>query len=178
MTDARYPSRWLSDLRLVLLSDSHHRAFVTSLVLAVENRTDGLLTPEALRVLPGFDPTAPAALAAAGLWTEVASGWLVADFDATQTSAAQLEAADEARRKARDKKRRQRAQLPVVPGDVLGDVASGQHQEEDKAEAEEEVKDMNDYSTPEIDEVQGCPEGVPSPEECEASWLTASEGVA
>lgn len=147
MTDARYPGRWLWDLRLVLLSDAHHRAYVTSLALAVENRTDGLLTPEALRVLPGFDPAAPAALVAAGLWEAVDGGWLVSDFAETQTSAAALVAADEARRKARDKKRRQRAHPRVVPGDVQRDVASGQHQakEQAKEQARNEDQDMNEY---------------------------------
>lgn len=149
MTDARYPGRWLWDLRLVLLSDSHHRAYVTSLALAVENRTDGLLTPDALRVLPGFDLTAPAALVAAGLWIEVDGGWLVVDFGSTQTSAAELEAAEAARRqRARDKKRRQRARSSSGdgPGDGPRDATGYVHQAQDKAEeqAQEGEQDMGE----------------------------------
>ena len=46
MTDAPFPDRWLSDKRIQRLSDSHFRAFVTSLSWAASNRTDGVIEPE------------------------------------------------------------------------------------------------------------------------------------
>ncbi len=54
MTDARIPDRWLSDRRLQRLSDVHFRAFITSLVWSVSNRTNGVIEPEDLRLIPNF----------------------------------------------------------------------------------------------------------------------------
>jgi len=45
-TDARVPDRWLSDRRLQRLSDAHFRAFITSLVWSVSNRTKRVIEPE------------------------------------------------------------------------------------------------------------------------------------
>ena len=123
------PSRWLSDRRLQRLSDAHFRAFVTALVWAVANRTDGVIEREDLALIPNFAPCAVKALVDAGLWTPLAQGWCISDFGATQTSREQLAAAEVARVRERDKKARQRAAKRattsttcVVPGDVPGDV--------------------------------------------------------
>ena len=41
MTDARMPERWLSDRRLLRLSDAAYRLHLTGLLWSVANRTDG-----------------------------------------------------------------------------------------------------------------------------------------
>ena len=57
MTDARFPDRWLHDRRLLRLSDSEFRTFVTSLTWCVSNRTDGRLEHDDLAMVPPADPT-------------------------------------------------------------------------------------------------------------------------
>jgi hypothetical protein len=130
MTDARLPERWLNDRRLRQLPDDAFRLFVTSLMWSVANKTDGVLTEEDLALIPGRgNRGAIWILTDVGLWigrhlAAPGSGqdhyWLIADFEATQTTRAELEAAEAARRKARDKKRRQRA-ASAVPRDVPRD---------------------------------------------------------
>jgi hypothetical protein len=129
MADARFPDRWLSDRRLQRLSDAHFRAFITSLAWAVTNRTDGVIEPEDLALIPNFAPNSIKAFITAGLWTPLTKGWLIADYSATQTTKEQFEAAELARAKDREKKARSRAAKSAaasadvaVPGDVPGDV--------------------------------------------------------
>lgn len=133
MTDARFPERWLSDRRLQRLSDAHFRAFITSLTWSVSNRTNGVIEPEDLALIPNFAANSAKAFVKAGLWSARQEGWLINDFGSTQTSSEQLAAAEAARRRERDKKARQRAAKraadqsaetstdAVVPGDVPGD---------------------------------------------------------
>jgi hypothetical protein len=133
VTDARFPDRWLSDRRLQRLSDSHFRAFITSLAWSASNRTNGVIEPEDLGLIPNFAANAVKMFVTSGLWTPRENGWLIADFAATQTSREQLDAAEAARVREREKKARQRAakrreaeangaEAPQpVPGDVPGD---------------------------------------------------------
>lgn len=122
MTDARMPETYLLDRRINRLTDSEFRAFVTATIWAVANRTDGTITPEDLPLIPRFAESASAALVDAGLWVTADAGWMIADFELTQTTSEQLAAAEQARAKARDKKRRQRANDPAVPPPVPRDV--------------------------------------------------------
>lgn len=128
MTDARFPDRWLSDKRLQRLSDGHFRAFITSLTWSVSNRTDGVIEPEDLGLIPNFAANSVQAFVKAGLWQPLEKGWRITDYMTTQTSSEQLVAAEAARAKEREKKARQRAAKrtaasanAVVPGDVPGD---------------------------------------------------------
>ncbi len=138
MTDARFPDRWLTDRRLQRLSDSHFRSFITSLAWSVSNRTDGIIEPGDLELIPNFAVGAPKALMDAGLWAPERVGWRIADFSSTQTTAAVLRALEDKREKERLKKAQQRAKgsqadrdstdLDVtgdVPGDIQGDVSGG-----------------------------------------------------
>lgn len=130
MTDARFPDRWLSDRRLQRLSDSHFRAFITSLVWSVTNRTDGVIEPEDLALIPSFSANAVKAFVDAGLWSPMEKGWRIAEFATTQTSRDQLAALENMRARDREKKARQRAAKrgdststdAGVPGTVPGDV--------------------------------------------------------
>ncbi|MGH1551008.1 hypothetical protein ACRAWB_18245 [Leifsonia poae] len=137
MVDARIPERFLIDRRLLTQSDKVFRAWVTALLFSVANRTDGVIKRGDIPLMPFFDKTAPAALVAAGLWEANESGWLITDFRATQTSRDELEVLENARRREREKKQRQRAakeaggpQFRDVPGDVPGDASRGQDRQE------------------------------------------------
>jgi hypothetical protein len=122
MTDARFPDRWLSDRRIQRLSDSHFRAFITSLTWSVSNRTDGIIHPEDLALIPNFSTGAPQAFLDAGLWSPQATGWLIADYLGTQTSSEQLAANERQRAKVREKKARQRAAKATATNSTNTDV--------------------------------------------------------
>lgn len=138
MTDARFPDRWLTDRRLQRLDDGHFRAFITSLTWSVSNRTDGVIEPEDLALIPNFAAGAVKALIAAGLWSSLGKGWRITEFAVTQTTKEQLNAIEQQRANEREKKARQRAakleaatstnaDVPVtvpalVPKSVPGDV--------------------------------------------------------
>ena len=133
MTDARFPERWLNDRRIMRLPDDLFRLFVVSLAWSVANRTDGYLYDDDLAAIPGATRQRALALQDSGLWRYVfdgfaatpegAHGWLIDEFEETQTTKADLTALDQARKKARDKKRGQRANAAKrdVPGDVPRD---------------------------------------------------------
>jgi hypothetical protein len=113
VTDARFPDRWLCDKRNTRLSDGHFRAFITSLAWSATNRTDGVIEPEDLELIPRFAKDSVRSLLAAGLWEPrggAGRGWQIVDFAATQTTAEQLRQLEDARAKEREKKARQRAQ--------------------------------------------------------------------
>lgn len=118
MTDARLPERLLVDRRLLSQSDAVFRAYVTSLMFSVSNRTDGMIETNDVNLMPRFAKTAPTALVKAGLWAETETGWLIVDFDAQQTSRADLEVLENARKRDREKKARQRAGKKNYVGDA------------------------------------------------------------
>lgn len=100
MTDARLPERWLMDRRIQRLNAEQFRAYTMSLMYAVCNRTDGQLTDDDIEAIPHFERAHIEPLVAAGLWRQEESGaWVITDYLATQTSRAQLEAAEMARAK-------------------------------------------------------------------------------
>jgi hypothetical protein len=133
VTDARFPERFLTDRRVLRLSAVDFRSYVTSLTWSVANRTDGVILPEDLDLIPHFAPGSPSGLVEQSLWVEADSGWTIADWDATQTSKHELEVLENARRREREKKKRQRSTptFPkgTVPGDVPGDVSLGKAQD-------------------------------------------------
>ena len=116
MTDARFPDRWLNDKRVVRLSDSAFRTFVTTLAWSVSNRTDGILERDDLELVRGANERDVSPLVASGLWRISGDDLLITDFDGTQTSRSQHEVLDNLRRRDRDKKARQRAKRdPASP---------------------------------------------------------------
>jgi hypothetical protein len=121
MTDARFPERWLNDRRVLRLPDAAFRLFVLGLTWSVANRTDGLIALDDLVLIPGTDPTAAGHMEDAGLWLREAGHWLIADFEDTQTTRAQLEHLADQRRKNRDRQRRHRDRERDVPRDVTRD---------------------------------------------------------
>ncbi|MDN5917371.1 MAG: hypothetical protein L0I76_20115 [Pseudonocardia sp.] len=125
MTDARFPDRWLTDRRVLRLSDHAFRLFVMSLAWSASNRTDGQLDAGDLDLLPGgADEMSCQALVGAQLWAREGNGYVIVDYAATQTTAAQLAASE--RKRVLDKERQARhragqAQSPVTR-DVTRDI--------------------------------------------------------
>lgn len=130
MTDARLPERLLMDRRLQRLTDSHFRSYINALLFSVANRSDGVIEPEDLGLIPGLGANAAKGLVDAQLWLPRApTGWLIADYSATQTSRSDLETLERVRAADRKKKARKRAgeaaAAGVGTGDVPGDASRG-----------------------------------------------------
>ncbi len=134
MTDARYPERWLNDRRFLHLPDDVFRTFVVALTMCVSNRAEGHVSPDDLHHLRR-PLEHGSTLVIAGLWDVEpdGTGWQIVDYVGTQTTRAELEAADAARKRERERKAEQRrrkaeeerAGRPAVPrdnGSVPGDV--------------------------------------------------------
>lgn len=109
MSDFRFAGRWLNDRRVMTLRGDDFKAFVTAGAWMVENRTDGFITPDDLEFVPKFDRTSIPRLIISGLWEEQAGGWTMLDYQASQTSKAEFETLENARRADREKKTRLRA---------------------------------------------------------------------
>lgn len=118
MTDARHPDRWLMDRRIQRLTAEQYRAYSMSLMYSVSNRTDGHLTAEDLEAIPHFGGSSRAeGLVKAGLWEVDDSGWYIVDYMGTQSSRAQMEAAEAARIKERERGASRRAAKTCNPVD-------------------------------------------------------------
>lgn len=109
MTDARFPERWLSDRRVVRLSDAGFRLFVCSLTWSVSNRTDGRLYPDDLDDILRVDAGSADEMVKAGLWDEVGDGWQIVEFTTSQTTKLQLEGLDHKRAIDRERQARKRS---------------------------------------------------------------------
>ncbi|WP_336643498.1 hypothetical protein [Microbacterium sp. MMO-113] len=125
MSDFRFTGRWLNDRRVMGLTGDDFKAFVCAGAWMVENRTDGRVTADDLDFIPRFNRNSVKGIVAAGLWRQDGNAWLMADYQATQTSRAEFETLENNRRREREKKARQRASKGDVPGDVPGDVSQG-----------------------------------------------------
>jgi hypothetical protein len=129
MTDTRLPERWLNDRRILKLTDHAYRSFFNALMWSVSNRTDGVIEPDDLKLIPGFDPGCVSELTDSGLWAKLRKGWLIDGFAVTQSTRDILEANDRQRAASRERKRRQRARESAgrraVTRDVTGDLSHG-----------------------------------------------------
>lgn len=97
MTDARIPERWLNDRRILRLPAEVFRSYMWALTWSVANRTDGVVSHDELSLIPQFQAHHAPALVEADLWDETGDGYVMTEFDSTQTSAAELAAAEAAR---------------------------------------------------------------------------------
>lgn len=160
MTDARFPERWLSDKRIMRLSPEHFRAFMTSLAWSVSNRTDGVIEPDDLPLIPHFLMGSAQAFIDAGLWGVREHGWRIWDYETTQTTARQLAHLEAVRAKDRERQARHRAakaakradERPVtrdVPCDVTVDD-TGQDRPGQDRQLLEAVPESKNGSGPEV----------------------------
>lgn len=143
MTDARFPDRWLTDRRFILLSGDAFKLYGIALMWCVDNRTDGFLDERDLPCLPGVLLARMGELEEARLLNRRSGGWTFTDFKKTQTGRKELERADEKREEDRQRKARERelqreakqaaassesssaAPPTEVPADVQTDTAHG-----------------------------------------------------
>lgn len=122
MTDTRLPDRWLLDRRIQRLTDRGFRAFINVLMWSVTNRTDGIVGPEDLLLIPGFGNCAEDELGAAGLLEPLDHGWRISVFESTQTSKTQLEALEQARLANRNRQAKWRAEKANVTHNVTNNA--------------------------------------------------------
>lgn len=109
MTDFRFPERWLLDRRFSRLPGDALAAYVCTGAWCASNRTEGAILRADLADVPRLTPSLADLLTRAGVLVVTPDGWQMIDYADTQTSRAELEAAEQARRHEREKKRRQRA---------------------------------------------------------------------
>jgi hypothetical protein len=123
MTDARLPSRWLTDPALEALSDRLWRIHTAALMWSAEQGTDGRMPPRTLRLLHPDGATASDAdeLVAAELWRTTSDGYEVIDWGRTQSLAADVEATRAANRE-RQARHRARAAAAAPAATVARDV--------------------------------------------------------
>ncbi len=139
MTDARLPSRWLTDPQMDALTDRLWRIHTAALMWSAEQGTDGQIPRRTLRLLHPDGGTAADAdeLAAAGLWQVADTGYEVNGWARTQSLAVEVEATRAANR---ERQARHRARLavtpapaaPVVTRDVTRDI-TGQSRRQGEA---------------------------------------------
>lgn len=138
MSDFRFAGRWLNDRRVVGLAGEDFKTFVLAGTWMVENRTDGRISTEDFEYIPRFNRGSVPRLVAAGVWIPEDDGWLMVDYVGTQTSRAEFEVLEAARKRDREKKARQRATKRAdsdvspgtVPGDYTGKDRTGQEGQE------------------------------------------------
>lgn len=114
MTDVRLPERWITDRRVLLTTPPVWRLYTFALMYSVANRSDGVILPDDLQMMPTISADCAAELVKLGLWERRRDGWRITDFTATQSSRDELDQLERIRAAERDKKRRQR--LNPSPG--------------------------------------------------------------
>jgi hypothetical protein len=123
MTDTRLPDRWLLG-PLVRIKATAFRSYTCALMWSVANRTDGVIRPEDLAYIPGFDPADIPELIGFDLWEprvhQRGDSWLIMDFKSTQTSRAEHESLERARAKDRERKAKARANKKPESGGKSG----------------------------------------------------------
>ena len=151
MTDARLPEKWLLDRRLSRLDPVHFVSYSYALMWSVSNRTDGLIEPEDLALIPRFADGSAKVLVAVRLWTALRRGWQITDFVTTQTSRNDLEVLENIRATDAAKKRRRRAAKAAgrasVPGDGPGDTSPGTAQDRTGQDRPGQEGNLEGYGT-------------------------------
>ncbi|WP_375236518.1 hypothetical protein [Microbacterium schleiferi] len=162
MADARIPEQYLTDKRILRLTDSERSSFFMALVWSISNRTDGRIERGDLPLIPTFAPAAIPGLVRWECWVvDGADAWRIADYARWQTTRSEFEVLDNARRRDREKKARQRAKAKEspggqspgnVPGDMTGKARQGQARQEtgkenDEVEADPTTGEIADWAT-------------------------------
>ncbi len=151
MVDARLPERYLSDRRILRLTDSERSSLFIATLWAVSNRTDGRIERADLDLIPMFRSAAVNTLVIHGLWLpDGEDAWTIADYSRDQTTRHEFEVLENNRRRERTKKARQRARQSV-PGDVPPGQSPGTAQEGQARQEGQEGRDI-DPGTGEVHE--------------------------
>lgn len=167
--DSRFPTYYLQDRRVLKASPTAFRLFVIGSAWSVSNMTDGLIPTDDFPLIPLAQTHDAEELVRLGLWSEMGAGWLIADFQKTQTSAAQLEASAMNRRLADAERKRKKYWKDKEALDALEDVGelpqSNQtsaetpqrleRQRKGKAEEEEEARTIEPTFTETLNKETG-----------------------
>jgi hypothetical protein len=177
MADSRIPERYLSDKRVLRLSHGARSSLFMATTWSVSNRTDGRIERADLALIPTFVEGCVSELLAHELWIEDGKdAWIILDFERDQTSRSEFEALDNARRRERDKKRRQRAlKKDASPGTIPGDSPPGQHRQ-GKSQARQVLEPGQDDRggvNPSTGEVSSWPTAKPGEP---GAWVQTGEG--
>lgn len=86
MTDVRLPERWITDRRVLLTTPPVWRLYTFALMYSVANRSDGVILPDDLQMMPTISADCAAELVKLGLWERRRDGWRITDFTATQAA--------------------------------------------------------------------------------------------
>jgi hypothetical protein len=117
MTDTRLLESSLTDRRIRRLDPDSFRSFVNALMWSVANETEGLINPGDFDLIPDYDPRTTTVLVGAGLLIGDERGWLLVDFEETQTSRDELWALRQIRASNRARTARERANKQNVSAD-------------------------------------------------------------
>ena len=163
MADARIPERYLLDKRVLRLSHEARSSLFMATTWSMSNRTDGRVERADLPLIPTFVAQCVTELVAQGLWTPDGSdGWLIVDYARDQTSREEFEVLENARRRDREKKRRQRARTePRSPGTIPGDGPRGQHRQGKSKARQVQGQDNSEAIDEQTGEVTSWPTAVP-----------------
>jgi hypothetical protein len=130
MVDARIPERYLSDRRILRLTDAERSSLWVATLWSVSNRTDGRIERADVDLIPMFRSESINTFVIHGLWeSDGDDAWVMVDYARDQTTRDELEVLENARRRERAKKQRQRARKDDVPGDVPGGLSPGTAQD-------------------------------------------------
>lgn len=157
MTDGRFPERWLNDRRFGRVSPEAQMLFVVANTWSAANRTDGDIRRDDLDLFPRWVHTDRAGeLVKTGFWFEDRDGWQIADYVHSQTTAAQLTAAERARAYSRERQARKRLRnrndagqhvvTRYVTRDDIGQDRPGQEQDRPGQAAVKATKDETQQS--------------------------------
>lgn len=122
--DARFPTHYLTDRRVVRADPEQFRLFVLATAWAVSNMTDGHIDHEDLSLIPFAGPGLAEGLVKAGLWRPTERGWVITDFAKTQSSAAQIEAALTNRRRLDAERQKKKYDRDKEKGPRAADTAA------------------------------------------------------
>jgi hypothetical protein len=148
MTDARLPERWLNDRRFQRLDDTARWWFVAALMWSVANKTDGVIDADDLTLIPMFNTQSVPRLVDSGLFIGIGSGWLIADFEETQTMRSELKTLAVRRANERARKRKSRAEKARLEATSLDGHVTGHVTESVTPLGQDKDMDSSKRSTP------------------------------
>lgn len=157
VTDARLPERWLNDRRMARLSDGDWRAFTSVLMWSVSNRTDGVIHPEDVELIPRFDVDRAGRLVSADILVNLTEGWLINEFVTTQTTAKKLASADLARVRHRETQHRYTERKAAEHQEPAGQVEVTGQDTGQARPGQARIGRTTPAELQDSDQVQGCP---------------------
>lgn len=155
MVSANIPEQWLTNATILRLSDRAYRHHCMLLTWSVSNRTNGHVPGDIPLLQIGITNDGLQEVAKAGLLEANGDGWVLTQYEQTQSSAEQISSAlDNLRSGARDRKRKSRAKQRDARESADGHVTvTGRSESKEKQSKAEQRKASEDVSTSESAEI-------------------------